>query len=103
MSHASEQQDSTLQEKGPGYIARRVTDTTEAGLETLIVNGLIRNGWQTGDSQNYDRGYCVDLGHLSKFLKATQPKVAEELQLDTENPVRRAVANRIPSPGSPIN
>ncbi len=97
MSHDVEQHDSTVQEKTPGYIARRVTDTTEAGLETLIVSGLIRNGWQYADSQNYDRRYCVDLVHLSKFLKATQPKVAEELQLDSENPVRRQFLARLDS------
>jgi len=50
MSQEAEQQESTVQEKGPGYIPRRVTDTSEGGLETLIVNGLIRNGWQAGDS-----------------------------------------------------
>lgn len=95
MSQEAEQQESTVQEKGPGYIPRRVTDTSEGGLETLIVNGLIRNGWQAGDSQSYDRGYCVDLVHLSQFLKATQPKVAEELQLDSENPVRRQFLARL--------
>ena len=97
MSHDVDLPESTIQEKGPGYIARRVTNTTEAGLETLIVNGLIRKGWQTGDAQNYDRGYCVDLVHLSQFLKATQPKVAEELQLDSENPVRRQFLARLDS------
>ena len=97
MSHDVEQPESIIQEKGPGYIARRVTNTTEAGLETLIVNGLIRNDWQTGDSQNYDRGYCVDLDHLTWFLKATQPRVAEELQLDSENPVRRQFLARLDS------
>lgn len=44
MSHDVDRPESILQEKSPGYIARRVTDTTEGGLETLIVNGLIRNG-----------------------------------------------------------
>ena len=97
MSHDVNRPESILQEKGPGYIARRVTDTTEGGLETLIVNGLIRNGWQTGDSQCYDRGYCVDLVHLTMFLKATQPKIAEELQLDSENPVRRQFLARLDS------
>lgn len=97
MSHDVNRPESTIQEKSPGYLARRVTDTTEGGLETLIVNGLIRNGWQTGDNQCYDRGYCVDLVHLTMFLKATQPKIAEELQLDSENPVRRQFLARLDS------
>lgn len=33
--------------------------------------------------------------HLSQFLKATQPKVAGELQLDSENPVRRQFLARL--------
>ncbi|QCQ22124.1 virulence protein RhuM/Fic/DOC family protein [Desulfoglaeba alkanexedens] len=37
----------------------------------------------------YDRDYCVDLVELSAFLHATQPEVAEALDLDHDSPIRR--------------
>ena len=82
------------------------TDTSEAGLETLICRALTGSdcvprpvgtpafvaempaycggvGWLPGDSADYDREYCVDLVQLAAFLRATQPEVAEALERDT--------------------
>ena len=37
------------------------TDTSEKGLESVIVRDLLAAGWQAGASKDYDREYCVDL------------------------------------------
>ncbi len=92
------------------------TDTTERGLEDLIciamtgrasiaplpVEGLHSppesyggTGWLLGDARDYDREYCVDLVYLRDFLKATQPEIAEALELDRDTPVRRKFLARL--------
>ena len=92
------------------------TDTTERGLETLICDWLtgardngqaadgIRErppaysvGWILGDSQDYDREYCVDLAKLSDFLHDTQPEAAKSLDLGQDSPTRRAFLARLQS------
>ena len=64
------------------------TDTSEKGLESLIVAALTTGpdeppsdggiaerpatygaGWIAGDPKDYDRQYCVDLAQLSAFLQ----------------------------------
>ena len=94
------------------------TDTSEAGLETLICRILTGSdcvpratgapavvaetpaayggeGWLPGDPVNYNREYCVDLVQLAAFLRATQPKVAEMLDLDNDSPTRRKFLARL--------
>ena len=90
------------------------TDTSEKGLERLICTaltgaacdpaqaGVVRErpssygaGWICGDSQDYDREYCVDLTQLSAFLHATQPKAAELLDLGQDSPTRRKFLARL--------
>ena len=93
------------------------TDTSEAGLETLICRALTGSdclprpagtpvaaekpeayggvGWQPGDPSDYDREYCVDLVQLAAFLRATQPEVAESLDLDNDSPTRRKFLARL--------
>jgi type I restriction enzyme, R subunit len=95
------------------------TDTSEKGLESLIVVamagqpssepppsgegiGLIRaryggTGWIRGQAQDYDREYCVDLQQLGTFLDATQPKIAEVLDLEHDSPARRKFLARLQS------
>ncbi len=95
-----------------------VTDTSEAGLETLICRALTGTdctpgpavvppavaepsasyggaGWLPGDPADYDREYCIDLVQLSAFLKATQPKDADALDLDQNSPTRRKFLARL--------
>ena len=48
-----------------------------------------------GDSQDYDREYCVDLAQLSAFLRATQPESAESLGLGQDSPTRRKFLARL--------
>ena len=90
------------------------TDTSEKGLERLICaaltgapcdppqDGTVRErpagygaGWLCGDSQDYDREYCVDLAQLSAFLHATQPNAAESLDLGQDSPTRRKFLARL--------
>ena len=72
-----------------------VTDTTERGLEALITNSLTNNGWLPGDPQDYERAHCVDLSHLSDFLKATQPETAAALDLGADSITRRRFLDRL--------
>ena len=72
-----------------------VTDTTERGLEALITNSLIKNGWLPGAPQNYLPAHCVDLNHLSAFLQATQPETAATLSLDTDSTTRQRFLDRL--------
>lgn len=93
------------------------TDTSEKGLESLIVSamtgrtssepppsgegiGLIRaryggTGWILGQAQDYDREFCVDLPQLRTFLSTTQPKVPEVLDLEHDSPTRRKFLARL--------
>ncbi len=94
------------------------TDTSEAGLETLICRALTGSdcvpqpagapaivaetsvpyggvGWFPGDPADYDREYCVDLVQLAAFLRTTQPEVAEALDLDNDSPTRRRFLARL--------
>jgi type I restriction enzyme R subunit len=93
------------------------TDTSERGLETLIVEamagrpsgeppppgggiGLIQpryggTGWILGQAHDYDREFCIDLAQLRAFLHTTQPKVAESLDLNNDSPTKRKFLARL--------
>ncbi len=92
------------------------TDTSEKGLEALIVAAMtaqtagrplpergIRDpsagfggaGWILGDPADYDREYAVDLAQLATFLHATQPQVATALDLDHDSPTRHKFLARL--------
>ena len=94
--------------------ARLTTDTSEKSLESLICEALTGAdcepsrvvllterpssygvGWMCGDPQDYDREYCVDLAQISAFLHATQPEIAESLDLDGDTPTRRRFLARL--------
>jgi type I restriction enzyme R subunit len=71
------------------------TDTSEKGLESLIVADMLAAGWLAGEAKNYDRDYCVDLAHLRAFVEATQPKLAAAFELSQDTPARRAFLARL--------
>ncbi len=71
------------------------TDTSEKGLESLIVADMTANGWLAGDPANYNREYAVDLVQLTAFLQATQPEVAEALDLENNSPTRQKFLARL--------
>ena len=90
-----------------------ITDTSEKGLESLIVAALIgqavptpsgaretgvsygEGGYIQGDPRDYDRDYAVDLVQLRAFLTATQPAVAQQLALAEDSPKRRKSLARL--------
>jgi type I restriction enzyme R subunit len=63
------------------------TDTSEKGLESIIVASLVQEAvYVQGDSKDYDRDHAVDLAKLLQFLSATQPEIMEQLGIDQEGP-----------------
>jgi type I restriction enzyme, R subunit len=65
------------------------TDTTEQGLESLIVGWMVDYGhYHHGNPEDYDREHALDLAQLLAFLSATQPRIAERVNLTQEGPER---------------
>ena len=91
------------------------TDTTEKGLESLIVaaltgqasretvDGVVQDapasyapaGYVEGNPADYDRGHAVDLIKLLDFLNATQPKTVEQLGNGDDGPKRTQFLGRL--------
>jgi len=72
------------------------TDTSEKGLEALIVESLVSQaGYVQGRSEDYDRDHAVDLAQLRAFVVATQPKAAEALHLNEDCPARMQFLHRL--------
>ena len=74
----------------------KTTDTSEKGLESIIVNSLVKEaGYQQGDPKDYDREHAVDLAKLLQFLTTTQPDTLDVLSIDTEGPKRTQFLHRL--------
>lgn len=76
------------------------TDTSEKGLESIIVASLVEEaGYVQGDPQDYDREHAVDLAKLLQFLATTQPDTYEALGIGEEggssNPRRTQFLHRL--------
>ncbi|CAG4927377.1 type I restriction endonuclease [Acidithrix sp. C25] len=73
------------------------TDTSEGGLESLIVHDMTstNGGWMEGEASDYDREYCVDLAQLTAFLNDTQAEISEALDLEADSPMRRKFLARL--------
>jgi type I restriction enzyme R subunit len=92
------------------------TDTTEKGLETLIVAamtgttgvgplkpeeaadseaGFGRGGWILGDAKYYDREHAVDLAQLGNFIFETQRPLVDALDLEQDSSTRRTFLARL--------
>ena len=72
------------------------TDTSEKGLESIIVASLVEEaGYVQGDPQDFDREHAVDLAKLLQFLAATQPDTYEALGIDEEGPKRTQFLHRL--------
>jgi type I restriction enzyme R subunit len=92
------------------------TDTSEKGLEALIVAELtglpaadypsshlsgddraayLGLGYLPGDPAAYNREYALDLAQLRAFLEATQPDAIPALDLDRDSPTRRKFLARL--------
>jgi type I restriction enzyme R subunit len=72
------------------------TDTSEKGLESLIVESLVNEaGYKRGNAADFDRNHCVDWPTLLGFLKTTQPEKVTKLDLDTDGPKRTKFLARL--------
>ena len=72
------------------------TDTSEKGLETLIVESLVNDaGYVQGSNDDYSREHVIDLAKLRVFLEDTQPETAEALALDQDCPKRTQFLHRL--------
>jgi type I restriction enzyme R subunit len=72
------------------------TDTSEKGLETLIIESLVSEaGYVQGSSEDYDREHVVDLPKLREFIEKTQPETAEALALGEDCPKRTQFLHRL--------
>ncbi|KAF0099883.1 MAG: helicase type I site-specific restriction-modification system restriction subunit [bacterium] len=91
------------------------TDTSEEGLEDLIVAAMAGaghaapggtamaqptalyggTGWILGDWHDYDRDFAVDRVQLAAFIEATQPRVMEALDLGHDSPTRQKFLARL--------
>jgi type I restriction enzyme R subunit len=72
------------------------SDTSEKGLETLIVDSLVNEaGYVPGSNGDYSREHVIDLAKLRAFLETTQPDTAEALALDQDCPKRTQFLHRL--------
>ncbi len=96
------------------------SDTSEKGLESLIVHALAGGGqakaaatpaatdsvvealvpyggagYYFGRSQDYDRDYAVDMKQLLAFVEQTQPDAYQTLCLDADTPKRAQFLTRL--------
>lgn len=92
------------------------TDTSEKGLENLIVTAMAGRpwpepltpntvaeptaayggtGWLNGRPEDYAREWCVDTAQLIAFLRTTQPKLDSAFELESDTPTRRAFLARL--------
>src|SRR5664280_3296354 len=91
------------------------TDTSEKGLESLIVAWMTGQlarapatatgiqerpaayggGWLLGATRDYVRESAVDLVQLRAFLRTAQADAAQALDLDDDSPKRRKFLDRL--------
>ena len=72
------------------------TDTSEKGLEALIVRDLCTSGgFVPGQPTDYNRDVAVDVVQLLAFLQATQPTVVTALELASEGIKRTQFLHRL--------
>ena len=71
------------------------TDTSEKGLEALIVRDLLAAGYVQGQSVDYNRDAALSVPQLMAFLQATQPKVVAALNLGSEGIQRTQFLHRL--------
>jgi type I restriction enzyme, R subunit len=72
------------------------TDTSEKGLEALIVASLIDHaGYVAGDPRDFDRDHAADTSKLMGFLKATQPETVDRLGIGEDGSNREKFLNRL--------
>ncbi len=74
----------------------QTADTSEGGLESLIVRSFLdQSHYSQGEASDYDRDYSVDVKKLLAFLQATQPQRVEQLELTNFGPQWQRFLNRL--------
>lgn len=74
----------------------KTTDTSEGGLETLIVRHLVEaNGYEQGANSDYNREYAIDEARLWRFLGETQPEEMAKLGVFESEEKKRQFLNRL--------
>lgn len=89
------------------------TDTSEKGLEALIVADMTGRAsgtasghpseepashqpdWLQGEPRDYDRAWTVDLVQFQSFVAATQPPLLAALDLESDSPTRQKFLARL--------
>jgi type I restriction enzyme R subunit len=72
------------------------TNTKESGLETLIVEYLVKsNGYELGTNEDYNRDYAVDETRLLRFLQETQPDEVEKIGILNSDHKKAQFLNRL--------
>ena len=71
------------------------SDTTEKGLETLLVEGLCARGWTQGQPTDYSAPFALDLVQLGQFLLDTQLELDPHLDVDPAKPAGMKTLARI--------
>ena len=76
--------------------AMKTTDTSEGGLESLIVRHLVEvNGYEQGANADYNREYAIDETRLWRFLGETQPEEMAKLGVFASEEKKRQFLNRL--------
>jgi len=76
-------------------LVAKPTDTSEKGLENLIVRHLTENGYSLGKSADYIKELALDTVQLFAFLQATQAEAVKELGIAHEGTARRQFLQRL--------
>jgi type I restriction enzyme R subunit len=91
------------------------TDTSEKGLEALIVAAMTGHksvpifsgmsedpepfvglhNWLFGNPKDYDRAWTIDLVQFRAFMDATQPPLVDAFDFDNDSPVRQKFLARL--------
>lgn len=74
-----------------------VARLNEASLEGLIVAQMTApdGGWLAGESGDFEPSYCLDLSQLVAFVRATQPHIADALDLNGDSVTRHKFLARL--------
>ena len=74
----------------------RMSDTSEKGLEALIVSHMVDHGdYCAGNAADYNRDVALDVPKLLSFLQETQPETVKQLDLGQEGIKRTQFLHRL--------
>lgn len=72
------------------------TDTSEKGLEDLIVRSLVEEaGYEQGLNADYDRARALDTAKLLRFLEETQPEELAKVGANASGSAREKFLDRV--------